>query len=181
MKKTIFNSILNILLVGVIALFIGRYFYFKPAFVNGEQAPTFSATLANGEKMQLSDLEGNYVLLDFWGSWCRPCRSENPQLVQLYDKYSAKKFKDAQRFEIVSIGIEKNKDRWLRAIRNDGLKWKYHILDEATNMRFFDAEIAGLYEVKQVPTTFLINPKGVIIGVNLTLNEIDKLLEKRLL
>ena len=117
--KITFNTILNILLVGMIALFIGRYFYQQPRFVNGESTPDFTATTITGEQLELSSLRGNYVLLDFWGSWCGPCRQENPRLVQLYDKYQNTSFQQAESFVVISIGIEENENRWRRAIERD--------------------------------------------------------------
>ena len=177
--KITFNTILNILLAGMIALFIGRYFYKQPSFVNGELTPDFTATTITGEQLQLSSLRGNYVLLDFWGSWCGPCRQENPGLVQLYDKYQNTSFQQAESFVVVSIGIEENESRWRRAIERDGLHWPHHILDTATSLRFFDSELAQQFGVKQVPTKYLLNEKGLIIAVNPSVKELDRLLGER--
>jgi thiol-disulfide isomerase/thioredoxin len=173
------NTVLNILLVGMAVLLIGRYFYSKPAFINGERAPDFSAQIINGEEFQLSDLRGRYVLLDFWGSWCSPCRAKNPELVELYRKYEHARFEEAGGFDIVSVGIERNESSWQRAIERDGLNWPYHILDKTTSSKFFNGEIANLYGIKEVPTTFLINEKSVIIGVNLDVSKIDKMLKEK--
>ena len=178
--KFTFNTVLNILLVVVIGMFVVRYFYFKPKFVNGEAVPNFEATLIDGTQMQLSDLRGTYVLVDFWGSWCGPCRVQNPKLVQLFDKYHDANFKEAKGFEIISIAIEKSEERWKRAIEKDNLKWKYHILDLTTSMKFFNSELAKMFGVKEIPSTYLLNEKGVIVGVNLPHAELDQFLQKRL-
>ena len=174
MPKLSFNIILSVLAVGLVALFVGRYFYMKPGMINGEQAPGFKAQLLSGEAFRLSELEGQFVLIDFWGSWCPPCRKENPALVELHNKYKKADFEQAQGFSIVSIGIEENRERWLAAIRRDKLDWSYHIYDEATSLRFFDAEIAQRYGVKQVPTKYLLNPEGRIIAVDPTPEEVDQ-------
>ncbi|HKK78162.1 MAG TPA: TlpA disulfide reductase family protein, partial [Phaeodactylibacter sp.] len=121
MLKLNFNTILSLLAIGLVALFVGRYFYMKPGMVNGEQAPGFEAQLLNGEDFRLSELKGQYVLIDFWGSWCPPCRKENPELVDLYHKYKQTNFEQAQGFTIVSIGVEENRERWLNAIQRDEL------------------------------------------------------------
>lgn len=179
--KITFNTLLNILLVGMIALFIGRYFYQQPRFVNGEPAPDFTASTIGGEPFQLSGLRGQYVLIDFWGSWCGPCRQENPGLVHLYDKFQQARFQKAEGFAIVSIGVEDDEARWRRAIERDGLHWPYHILDRASSLRFFDSELAQKFGVKQVPTKYLLNEKGQIIAVNPSVEELGRILEERLM
>lgn len=177
--KITFNTILNILLLALIGLFIARYFYRQPSFVNGESAPDFTAGTIGGGQLRLSSLRGHYVLIDFWGSWCGPCRKENPALAALYDKYKDASFRQAEGFELVSIGIEENESRWRNAIERDGLHWPYHILDKAGSLRFFDSELAQLFGVKQVPTKYLLNEKGQIIAVNPSVEELDKLLGER--
>jgi thiol-disulfide isomerase/thioredoxin len=161
--------------------FIGQYIYKLPKFVNGETAIEFSATLKDQSPFKLSDLKGKYVLLDFWGSWCGPCRAQSRHLVALNDKFGKAQFENAAGFEIVSVGIESNEQRWQRAIAKDGLNWPYHILDKATSLRFFDSPIANLYGIKEVPTNYLINEDGIIMGVNLSFGQIDKLLTNRLI
>ncbi len=177
--KITFNAILNVLLVAMIALFIGRYFYKQARFVNGETTPDFTAATISGEQLRLSGLRGHYVLISFWGSWCGPCRKENPGLVQLYNKYKDANFQQAEGFEVVGIGIEENEARWRRAIESDGLDWPYHILDKASSLRFFDSELAQKFGVKQVPTKYLLDEKGRIIAVNPSVEEMDKLLGER--
>lgn len=174
--KITFNALLNILLVVVAGLFIGRYFYQQPRFVNGEPAPDFTAMAIGGQQLRLSGLQGQYVLIDFWGSWCGPCRRDNPRLVQLYRKYHRAAFREAEGFEMVSIGIEENEGRWRSAIERDGLFWPYQILDKATSLRFFDSELAKKFGVKKVPTKYLLNPKGQIIAVNPSVEELDEIL-----
>ncbi len=172
MKRINFNLILNILLVGVIGVYIGKWIYTQPKFINGEVAPNFRASLLNGQPFELTDLRGKFVLIDFWGSWCAPCRRENPNLVKIYQD-----FKD-QSFEIVSIGVEREESRWRSAIRKDDLRWPYHILDRSTNMKFFNSEIAKLYGVTQLPTIYLLYTKGKIVAVNPSTSEIRQFLEQ---
>lgn len=165
------------ILAGVILLyFIGRYIYAQPKFINGAQAPDFSATMLDGSNMNLSQLKGQYVLLDFWGSWCGPCIAEAPEIKKLYEKFHGKTFQDAQGFEIVSVGIESETERWKNAIERLNMNWKYHVSD----FKNLDSPIAQLYGVRVIPTKFLVNTEGVIIGVNQSMEEIDKLLSNRL-
>ena len=148
----------------------------QPDYGRGEAAPNISGKLLGGAEFDLKELKGKYVLLDFWGSWCGPCRHEHPQLVAFQQKHVRTTVNGSKGFEVVSIGIEINEERWKNAIRKDHLRWPYHLLDKAENLRFFDAAIANDYGVKQVPTKFLLNPSGEIIGVNLPFEEMDAIL-----
>ena len=176
MKKISFATLLPILAIG---LFLGgRYIYFLPKYNSGEKAPAFSAMTHQGTEVSLESLEGNFVLIDFWGSWCGPCRAEVPGMKAIYNKYRNTTFANGERFEIVGVGIERKESSWRNAIDKLDLDWNYHILDLSTNMKFFNSEIATLYGIKELPTKYLLNPKGEIIGVNPSLEEIDKLLQK---
>lgn len=152
-------------LLVLVAVLVGVYWYRTPAHAQGEQAPDFTGYLPNGDSMRLSDLRGKVVLLDFWGSWCGPCRQANPHLVQLHQKYAATGL-----FEMVSVGIESKQQAWLNAIKNDKLLWKYHISD----LKQFKDHVALLYGVRVIPTTILIDKQGVILGVKLSAAELDK-------
>jgi len=169
--------ILPLLIVGI---YVGKYIYKLPAYSDGEAAPDFSWTTTNQEEVKLSDLKGNFVLLDFWGSWCGPCRAENPHLVKLYDKYHSANFKKIKGFEIVSVGIERGTKRWQAAIKKDNLKWQHHAFDETKSFKFFNSKIASQYSIKEVPTKYLINEKGAIVSVNPTVEQIDKILSAQL-
>lgn len=103
----------------IAGFYIGRYLYFMPKFTNGRSAPNFTAQLMDGSSFELTDLQGQYVLLDFWGSWCGPCRAQNPSIVALYQQYNNQTFTDAEGFSVLNIGVEKDSSRWARAISQD--------------------------------------------------------------
>ena len=95
----------------------------------GDKAIDLSYNNPNGEKMSLSKIKDKLVLIDFWASWCGPCRRENPNLVDAYRKYNKTKFKDGNGFEIYSLSLDKNEDAWIKAINQDQLFWEYHVSD----------------------------------------------------
>lgn len=131
----------------------------------GRSAPLFSAPDTSGKNISLLDFRGKYVLLDFWASWCGPCREENPTVVKAYQKYRTKNF------EILSVSLDQSgkRDAWLKAIHDDGLIWQ-HVSD----LKFWNSEVAQLYAVRSIPQNFLIDPKGKIIAVNLRGEELNK-------
>jgi len=129
----------------------------------GDKALELSYDNPNGEKMSLSELEGKLVLIDFWASWCGPCRRENPNIVDAYRKYYKTKFKEGNGLEIFSLSLDKNKDAWLKAINKDQLFWEYHVSD----LGGWQSEGSEKYNVRSIPYNVLINGKGIIIAKNL--------------
>ncbi|MGN6294989.1 MAG: TlpA family protein disulfide reductase [Chitinophagaceae bacterium] len=116
-----------------------------------------------GDKISLSSLKGKVILLDFWASWCMPCRSANRKLVKLYDKYKSKGF------EIYSVSLDDEKADWEKAIRQDKISWLQ--VNEPT---VWGAESARRWNISALPTTFLINKKGDVVAINIEGKELDK-------
>lgn len=135
----------------------------------GKPAVDFSAFSPDGKTLKLSNYFGNYLLLDFWASWCGPCRRENPNLVKIYNKYKAKGF------NIFAVSLDQKKESWTAAIAKDNLTWT-HVSD----LKFWDSAPAKLYAVRTIPSNFLIDPSGRIIAHNLSGEELEQKLEELL-
>ncbi len=123
----------------------------------GERAPQLILPGVDGKDVKMEDLKGNYILIDFWASWCGPCRAEHPRLIRLYNTYNE------QGFEVYSIALDKDKQKWLEAIKKDNLPWEYHV----SNLMMFQSPAVDIYDVKSIPFNVLIDREGNVIAFNL--------------
>lgn len=122
----------------------------------GSEAPELSLPNPEGTTIALSSMRGQYLMIDFWAAWCKPCRQENPNVVRMYNKYHDKGF------EILGVSLDRKKDAWLKAISDDGLEWP-HVSD----LKYFNSEAARIYNINAIPATYLIGPDGKIIAKGL--------------
>ena len=136
---------------------------YAPPSTAPQQSKDFTVNDTNGQPVTLSSFKGKYVLLDFWASWCGPCRAENPNLIKAYNAYKERNF------TILSVSMDESKQAWLDAVKKDGLTWT-----QASDLKGMSGPVAGLYKLGAIPANFLIDPAGKIVAANLRGEELEK-------
>ena len=135
----------------------------------GTLLPDFTQNDVNGKPFTLSSLRGKYVLVDFWASWCGPCRAENPNIVKAFNKYKSKNF------TVLGVSLDQDKAKWLEAIKKDGLAWS-HVSD----LKYWNNAVATQFGIQSIPASFLIDPTGKIVARDLRGADLDKFLATNL-
>jgi len=135
----------------------------------GNMAPDFTQNDPHGKPVSLKDFRGKYVLVDFWASWCGPCRAENPNVVKAFKQFESKNF------TVLGVSLDFNKDKWLEAVEKDGLEWA-HVSD----LKFWNNAVARQYDINAIPANLLIDPSGKIVAKNLRGEALHKKLDELL-
>ena len=133
----------------------------------GQVAPDFTLNTPDGKPLSMHSIKGKVKVIDFWASWCPPCRRENPNVVKAFNEYKDKNF------TIVGISLDKDKSKWMKAIADDNLAWT-HLSD----LKYWDSEIPALYGVRGIPANVLLDPDGVIVAKNITGEDLHKKLKE---
>jgi len=128
----------------------------------GSEALDFTQNDTSGKPVSLSSFKGKYVLIDFWASWCKPCRMENPNVVAAYDRFKTKNF------TVLGVSLDRSREAWIKAIQDDGLAWS-----QVSDLKFWNNAVAQQYRVQQIPQNILIDPNGKIVGKNLRGTDLD--------
>jgi thiol-disulfide isomerase/thioredoxin len=139
----------------------------------GKMAPDLAFSSPDGKVITLSSLRGKMVLVDFWASWCLPCRMENPNVVKVYRQYKDGNFTEGKGFTIYSVSLDTKQSRWTDAIQQDGLDWEYHVSD----LNGWYSEAAKIYQISAIPANFLLNGDGVIIARDLRAETLESMIK----
>lgn len=173
--NTILASLILILLAGSLAYKYWKELSYAEIGVKiGDFAPEIVLPDQTGKQIKLSELRGNYVLVDFWAAWCKPCRRENPNLMRAYELFSKNRMRHGADFMIYSVSVDENAQAWQQAITKDMLHGPIHVSD----LKGWNSPVLQTYGIKSIPSNVLVNPEGKIIATKLRGEDLIETLKK---
>lgn len=168
----------NLLFIGVFVTLLISLGAYKITTSNNDRlkkgldAPELTSVDPDGNSRTLSSLKGKIVLIDFWASWCGPCRIDNPKLVRIYNKYKDTKLGDADGFEIFSYSLDYKRKNWLAAIKKDGLVWENHV----SELKGWSSSAVNTYNIRGIPNKVVLDQDGKILFTDVTSSELEVIL-----
>ena len=171
-KSSVIYIVIAIFALGIFAM---AKFDKKQDIKQDQIAPEISLKSPQGITQNLSALRGNYVLVKFWASWCLPCRRENQKIVPVYRKLSENTYENNAKLFLYGVSIDKDSVAWRKSITNDKLFWPHQVID----LNGWDSKVTKQWGVTSIPANFLVNPKGMIIGKNVDILDVDSIIRSQ--
>lgn len=175
-----FRNFLYLIFGAIIVFALIQKPWSSKQLIRGAAIPDAQIQMLDGSQRHFHEFQGHYLLIEFWGSWCAPCRQDNPNLVRIYQQFKDMAQNEDLAFEIVSISVEKQLTDYQLAVQQDQLNWPYQSVILDPSLSFKDNQLLKQFDIEKIPTRFLINPKSRIVMVNPSIEELEEFLVQKI-